>query len=75
MATASESQPDLATNSAAWSGSVRHTLPMMSSSTPPSCPNSASTEMPFSWARSTIRFVISTFFSNGSCEASIITEL
>ena len=44
-------------------------------STPPSCPSSASTTMPLAWARSVTRFVISMFFLNSSCEASIITEL
>jgi len=44
----------------------------MSSSTPPSMPSSASTEMPLAWARSTTRLEISTFLSNGSWEASII---
>ena len=31
--------------------------------------------IPLAWARSAIRRVISMFLSNGSCEASIITEL
>ena len=35
---------------------------VMSSSTPPSMPNSASTEIPFSWARSTTRRVMAMFF-------------
>ena len=55
MATASESQPLLSMNSAAWAGSVRQTLPTTSSSTPPSWPNSASTTIPLAWARSTTR--------------------
>ena len=62
MATASESQPLLSTNSAACAGSVRQTLPTMSSSTPPSWPSSASTTIPLAWARSTTRRVISMFF-------------
>ena len=62
MATASESQPLFSTNSAAWAGSVRHTLPTTSSSTPPSWPSSASTTIPLAWARSTTRRVISMFF-------------
>ena len=65
MATASESQPLRSTNSTAWSGSVRQACSaetLMSSSTPPSMPNSASTEMPLSWARSTTRRVIAMFF-------------
>jgi len=59
-------------------GSVRQALPsstLMSSSTPPSMPSSASTEMPLAWALSTTRLVIATFCSKDSCEASIITEL
>ena len=47
----------------------------MSSSTPPSMPSSASTESPILWAASTTRLVISTFLSNVSWEASIMTEL
>ena len=38
-------------------------------------PSSASTESPCLCAAPTTRFVISTFLSNGSCEASIMTEL
>ena len=47
---------------------------LISSSTPPSMPSSASTEMPFSWARSTTRRVVAILSSNDSCEASIITD-
>jgi len=41
----------------------------------PSMPSSASTEMPFLWAASTTRLLISTFFSKVSWDASIMTEL
>ena len=78
MAQARESQPVCLTKSSASKGSVRHALPsstLMSSSTPPSMPSSASTEMPLACARSTTRLVIATFWSNGSCDASIMTEL
>ena len=78
MAQARESQPVFLTKSSASAGLVRVAWPsstLMSSYTPPSMPSSASTEMPLAWARSTTRLVISTFFSKGSWEASIITEL
>ena len=54
MAQARESQPVCLTNSLASSGLVRQAFPsstLMSSSTPPSMPSSASTEMPLAWAR------------------------
>ena len=78
MAQARESQPVCFTKASASTGSVRQALPsstLMSSSTPPSMPSSASTEMPLAWALSTTRLVIATFSANGSCEASIMTEL
>ena len=66
IAAARASHPERLMNSTASSGLVRHALPSstaMSSSTPPSMPSSASTEMPFAWARSTTRRVMAMFSS------------
>ena len=77
MAAASASQPERWMNSTASLGLVSEAWPSstaMSSSTPPSCPSSASTERPLAWARSTTRRVMAMFSSKESCEASIITD-
>jgi len=73
MATANESQPLFSTNSAAWAGSGQTHGGDDVFLDAASCPSSASTR-PLAWARSTTRRVVSMFFLNSSCEASIITE-